>query len=354
MPASLSRRLIAPAAALTLAVSAASAQAAPQTVVGGNLNWSVAKLWASSATTPVTDRTFIGYGARNTGPGNQNWTLTTLGTAWGTTVTPATPNGEVASWNFPAAGGVYDRQARTGTVVLNGQLRAVSTNIQTTPFPIGFNYTLSIQNPVVVFDGSNTARLYANGTKYNGAFDPAEADNSEVYDRSELFTLDLSQSVETQNPDGTTTLSNLVPTVVTDIYGGFPAGAGPDRTPNTFGGFSLTVVTPQTGPKGDTGVPGPVGPVGPVGKTGPTGKQGKRGKTGKAGSTKVIARLAKAPFKGSKTRKVSLRKGKTVVAKGSVKRRTLTVTVARGKKVKAGKYTLKLNRSSAKRSIRIG
>ena len=168
MPASFSRRLLAPAAVLAFGLTAASAQAAPQTVVGGNLNWSTAKLWAPTATSPVvTDRTFVGYGTRNSSPGGQNWTMSTLGSAWGNTVDPTTPLGTVASWNFPAAGGVYDPETTTGTVALAGQMRAVSTNIAPN---IGFNYTLSIQDPVVVFDGTDTARLFANGTKYDGSY----------------------------------------------------------------------------------------------------------------------------------------------------------------------------------------
>lgn len=347
MPASFSRRLIAPAAILALGLGAASAQAAPQTVVGGNLNWSTVKVFTSS--TPNVDQTFVGYFAQAGRPGHQNITFGTLGGATGTPVSPATPAGTAVSWNFPAGVGVYDPETRQGTVSTFGQVSGRSTNISPS---LGFNYTLSFQNPVVVFDGTDTAHFYANGTRWNGDMSAA-TENTEVYDRVEIFSLDLSQSTQTQNPDGTITLSSLVPTVVTNVFDKDPTskygpGAGPERTPNTFGGFSLTLATPQSGVKGDTGV---AGPTGPVGAQGPIGKPGA---TGKAGSTKVIARLAKAPFKGSKTRKVTLRKGKSVVASGTVKQRTLTVTVAKGKKVSAGKYTLKLNGSKTTKSIRIG
>ncbi|MBF6619857.1 MAG: HtaA domain-containing protein [Patulibacter sp.] len=350
MTAPLSRRLVAPVAIAALALTAASAHAAPQTVVGGNLNWSTVKVFGPTA---GVDRTFVGYFATNSTFGRQNMVFGTLGGATGTPISPADPEGTPVSWNYPAGAGVYDPETRQGTVSTFGQVSGRSTNISTA---VGFNYTLSIQNPVVVFNGTDTAHLYANGTRWNGTNDPM-TENTEVYDRTELFTLDLSQSTQTQNPDGTITLSNLVPTVVTDIYGGFPAGSGPDRTPNTFGGFSLTLVTPQPGPQGvpgPIGVPGPVGvpgPAGPVGKAGETGKTGKAGKTGK---TKVIARLAKAPWKGKKTRKVSLRKGKTLVATGKIKRRTLTVTVRKGKKVSAGKYTLRIQKSKSRKTIRIG
>lgn len=361
MSVSLSRRFIAPAALAALALTAASAHAAPQTVVGGNLNWSTVKLWNPVSTTPVvTDRTFVGFETRNSGAGAQNMTFGPAGGMWGTTVGPSDPQGTEVSWNFPSVGGIYDPETRVGTVSTIGVLEGRSSFLTADPYPVGpvgFNYTLSIQNPTVVFDGTDTARLFANGTKYNGNSDGSAPDNTESYGRTELFTLDLSQLVETHSPDGTVTLSNLVPTVVTDVYGGFAPGSGPNRTPNTFGGFSLTIATPQTGPQGDTGAPGPVGPIGvpgPVGPAGATGKTGKTGPRGKTGRTKVIARLAKAPWKGSKTRKVSLRKGKTVVAKGTVKRRTLTVTVVRGKKVSAGKYTLKLNGSKSTKKIRIG
>lgn len=71
MLSSFARRMTPPAAVLAFALTAASAQAAPQTVIGGNLNWSTAKLWATTATTPVTDRTFVGFETRNTSPGTR-------------------------------------------------------------------------------------------------------------------------------------------------------------------------------------------------------------------------------------------------------------------------------------------
>lgn len=350
MTASLSRRLVAPVAIAALALTAASAHAAPQTVVGGNLNWSTVKVFAA---TPGIDQTFAGYFAQAGRPGHQNITFSPTRGAWGTTISPATAQGTPVSWNFPTIGGVYDPETRVGTVSAVGELRGVSTNIAPN---IGFNYVLSIQDPTVVFDGTDTASLYASGTKYNGNPDSAAPDNTEPYGYSELFSLDLSRLVETQNPDGTTTLENLVPTVVTGIYGSatYGPGAGPNRTPNTFGGFSLTIATPQAGPTGQPGAPGPVGVPGPAGVPGPVGPAGKTGTPGKTGETKVIARLSKAPWKGTKTRRVSLRKGKTVVATGKIKQRTLTVTVRKGKKVSAGKYTLKINGSKSKKSIRIG
>ncbi len=358
MPVSFTRRLVAPAAVLAaFGLTAASAQATPETVVGGNLTWSTVNVYNGS--TPGVDQTFVGRWTRTGSGGAQNATFNPSGAAWGSqAISPTTPQGTPVSWNFPAVNGVYDPDTKIGTVSTIGRVAAVSTNIGP---GIGFNYTLSFENLSVVFDGTDSAVLYGGGTRL-GTYSPAAADNSISYGRVALFTLDLSQSVETQQPDGTTTLSNLVPSVATDVYGGFPPGAGPDRTPNTFGGFELSfrTVAGQVGPQGDTGETGAVGPVGPAGvagpagPVGPAGKDGASGKTGATGRTRVIARLAKAPWSGSKTRKVTLRKGKSVVASGTVKQRTLTVTVRKGKKVSAGRYTLRLQGAKSSKAIRIG
>ena len=119
---------------------------------------------------------------------------------WGTTVGPADAQGTPVSWNFPVSGGAYDPATRVGTVASIGRLQGVSTNIAPN---IGFDYTLSIENPVVVFDGTSTARLYANGTKSTGTLGGQVS-----YDRSApLFTLNLATATQTQNADGTITIA---------------------------------------------------------------------------------------------------------------------------------------------------
>lgn len=329
-----SRRIAAPIAIVALGLAGAtSATAAPERVLGGNLAWSTVKVY-STAAPANTDRTFAGYMTRNATPGSQNMTLISTGASWGDIVDPALAQGTPVRWNFPAVAGTYDAATKTGTVGLIGRLQGRSTNIAP---QIGFDYTLSIENPVVVFDGSATAKLYASGTKYGGT-----AGLTVPYDRSTaLFSLDIANATTTANADGTTTIGNLAPTVVTDIYGGFGPGSGPDRTPNTFGSFSLTL---QTEPGSGGGTPGPQGPAGPAGATGPAGPAGPKGAAGKAGKSAKLRTitLRRAPFGSAATLAVELRSRRTgkVAGVGTIRRRTLRVKVLSGTKLN-GTWTLR-------------
>lgn len=326
---SLARRLAAPLA-LALGLAAAPAHAAVESVVTGNLNWSTVKIYDTGAPAN-TDRTFVGFMTRNASPGSQNATFTTTGALWGSTdISPATASGTAVSWNYPVSGGTYDPDTGAGTVALVGRLQMVSA---TTGNPaIGFGYTLSIENPVIVFDGTTTARLFANGTRYGGT-----TGSSIAYGRTELFTLAFTEV--TANDDGTVTIANMVPTVVTDIYGGFPAGSGPNRTPNTFGGFSLTFDT-VAGPVGPAGAKGETGAKGDLGAKGEKGDAGPAGSAGPQGPAATIhtERLAKAPF-GKASSKVRVLRDRKLVATGTIKGKTVRVklTEAGGKRLR-GKY----------------
>ena len=84
----------------------------------------------------------------------------------------------------------------------------------------------------------------------------------------------------TLRPDGTRILDGIVPSIATAdyVFPGYAKGAGPDRTPNTFGGFALRLgLAPDTA-SGSQGPAGPARPPGPR-RSGrpPSGPQGERG-----------------------------------------------------------------------------
>jgi hypothetical protein len=298
-------------------------------------------------------RTWLGY-VTNPAPGSgANGTAKVSGDA--TLLGPAgapvaqvdgtLPRGgdQLYTFGFPvaSAGSTYDLETGVGTVETTGTTTFAST-------AHGFN--LTVDNPKVVLNGES-GQLFASGAGSNAA----TADKS--YDRSApVFDLDLKKATIARNADGTYTVGPIAPRVGTATYL-FPAnyvlGAGPERTPNTFGSFSLRVRLAYTAPAdGKDGKNGANGTNGTNGMNGKDGATGPKGATGKAGSTRVIAVLRKAPFAGGATRKVSVLKNGKTVATGTLQKKTLTVTVAKGKKVSAGTYVLKSG--SAKKTIKIG
>ena len=158
-----------------------------------------------------------------------------------------------------------------------------------------------------------------------------------TYDRSKpVFDLDLSDATVTLHPDGSRTLSGIVPSIATAdyVFPGYAQGAGPERTPDTFGAMTLRLgLAPDTGPgtQGPAGADGATGPAGASGSTGPAGPPGAAGPRGPAGKRVQIATLARAPFKGRATRRgrLTTRKGK-LVARATVRGRKLTLTLDPG------------------------
>ena len=131
------------------------------------------------------------------------------------------------------------------------------------------------------------------------------------------------------------------------VFPGYAQGAGPERTPDTFGAIALRLgLAPDTGPgtQGPAGADGAPGPVGPIGPIGPAGAPGPAGKAGPAGKRVQIATLARAPFKGRATRRGRLTRNGKLVARATIRGRKLTltleprVTAARLK----GRYVLKV------------
>lgn len=261
------------AAAAALAVPP-SAGATEHIVVGGHFKWSIVNDY-NTASPANTDRTALGFFTRSPiGQGRFNGTVRPTGAAFGDTVTPASPRGPqvVNSWTYPIVGGSYDPVAHTGTISLSGTVRFSVAADTFGPGVPGFVTTVT--DPQVVFNGTS-ADFYSSGTGASGQ--GAES----PYDRDQkLFTLSLANATDTVGADGEKIVGPMAPTVARgDVLFGFPAGAGPDRVPNTFGSFTASVVLPQTGPQG------PAGQVGATGATGPQGPQGIQGLTGAAGAT---------------------------------------------------------------------
>jgi hypothetical protein len=315
-------------AAIAVASAAAPAAASAASVASGQLDWTQTAVYNSG--TP--QRTWLGYVTGNPMTGLAGGSATPTAPATGPTVDTTSPRGvsETSTTVFPATAGTYDANTGTGTIELDGGLTYTS--------PV-HKFTISVTKPQLVLKG-NSGQLFASGT--GGADTP-------TYDRTQpLFNLDLSNATVTLKADGARVLSGIVPSIATASWAfpsNYPAGAGPDRDPNTFGSFALTLRLAQ----GDAG---PAGATGPAGVAGPAGHPGPAGPVATIRSVKAI--LTKAPFKGKATRKVSVlnSKGKTV-ATGTVKGRVLKVTLAKTVKSLSGIVKLKLSSSPSTATVRI-
>lgn len=216
-----------------LGVSATPAAAFP--VVSGELDHAWANVYETGAP-EKTNRTWLGY---STFVALANGTVSPVLPGTGPTVNALSPRGATAIsvWKHPAAlaGGSYDPATRTGTIEYTGGIRFQS-------IPHGFDITF--QNPRIVLDGAS-GQLFATGTDQAGA----------AYDKSKpVYDLDLSKATVTDG-GGSVTITGIVPRIATEgyVYPGasYPKGAGPDRTPNTFGSFALTAAaTPGFGGPG--------------------------------------------------------------------------------------------------------
>jgi len=330
------RALALSAAVVGTAGFATSAQAAD--VTAGSLTWSAQNIF-NSASPAGTDRTWLGYITRSPPPGGANGTVTPSNGATGDTVTPASPrNGETYSWTYGGGTGSYEPATGTGAINFTG-----TVTFSAPPFPAGHGINISVENPKLVLDG-DSGQLFASGISTNEA---------RSYDASSpLFNLDLSGAEVKLHANGSRTISGIVPSIATENTafpgGDYRVGAGPDRTPNTFGAFAFNVRTaPVAGPKGDKG------DTGAKGDKGDTGVAGKNGKNGKTVYIQTSA-LRSAPFKGKAARKVRVTKSgsKKVVASGTVKGRSLKVTL-KGKKALKGRYVLRVVGGKATATVRI-
>lgn len=331
-----SARLI---AAIAVAAAVAPAAASAATVASGHLDWTQTNVYDLGG--PQPQRTWLGYVTGNAGTGQAGGSATPTAPATGPTVTTASARGASENYTtvFPSTAGTYDANTGVGTIELDGGLSYTS--------PVHM-FTIVVNQPQIVLNG-NSGQIFASG---------AGAGATPTYDRAQpLFDLDLSDATVTLKADGSRILSGIVPSIATANLA-FPganygAGAGPERDPNTFGSFALTLrLAPGDADAGPTGPAGPAGVAGAAGPAGPAGRPGPAGPAATIRSLKAI--LAKAPFKGQATRKVTVlnSKGKTV-ATGTIKGRVLKVTLAKTIKSLSGTVKLKLSGSQSTTTIRI-
>jgi hypothetical protein len=317
-----SRRLLA-AAALVAGATALPSAAQAGTVTAAHLDWTQANVYDTAAPAN-TQRTWLGY-------------TTQLNGGTGAPVAPAT--GDAANFgnggadvvtSFPLTSGSYDPSSSTGTIQLDGGFAYQGV--------APANYDISIEQPKLVLDGL-TGQLFAHG-KRSGT--PATYDAS-----APLYNLDLSSATVTLKADGSRVINGIVPSVAT-LNTAFPqnygVGSGPNRTPNTFGSFSLTVKT-----AGDTG---PQGPAGANGKDGVNGTNGKEGTSATIRTVKAV--LVKAPYKGSSTRRVVVYSTKNAkLASGTLKGRVLKVTLASTVSSLSGKVKVKVTGAKTSKTVSI-
>lgn len=311
------KRMLAVTGSLTAAAAAlpATGVAATAPVASGGLDWTIANVYDSAAP-QGTDRTWLGY---DTGPPPlAAGSATPSAGATGDTVNLTSPRGRTAlnTFSYSASGGSYDAAAGAGTIETKGTVTFLSQ---------AHGYEITVTNPVINLDGA-VGQIFASGKNTTG---------TKAYTRTDgaIFDLDLSAAQVSDAADGTRTIAGIVPRIATTgvVFPagerGYPAGAGPDRTPNTFGSFTVRVKTKPPGAD-----PTPAGPSAP--DSAPALAQSPRRTTGTVQGARrarrVVVRL-EHDLGNSARRTLHVRllaKGRTV-AKGSLRDRLLRLTVAR-------------------------
>lgn len=226
------RRTVVVALAALMGLASSTARAAPQPVTGGELRWSQANVYETGAPAG-TNRTWMGY-VTSIGPPFTNGTVYATSPATGQTVTPASPRGaeRIYPYSFPvAAGGTYDPDTGSGSIELAGTVTFTSSV---------HGFTITLSNPKVELTASS-AQLFASG---QGA--PRDGD-PKPYDRSQpVYDVELAGASSQTSPTGRT-LDGMTPAIATPglVWDAesYPKGAGPERTPNTFGSFALSIRT---------------------------------------------------------------------------------------------------------------
>lgn len=201
-------------------------------VTGGSLDWTMANVYDSSAA-QNTNRTWLGY--VTSPPPLASGTATPSAGATGEAVTPTSAKGadKLFTFGFPATSGAYDPATRTGSIELDGVVTFVSQM---------HGFTISVEDPQLVLSGA-TGQLFGSGKNSSGSYDRGGG---------AIFDLDLG-AAQVSEDDGVTTIAGIIPAVATEglVFPsgsrGYAKGSGPDRTPNTFGAFTVTLRTAAEG-----------------------------------------------------------------------------------------------------------
>lgn len=287
MPSNRTRSRSLRALVLSLVAVSLAAVGATSASAAVTLDWTQPNVYETPV--PGTDRTWLGYitnSSNNAGPPSLGSQVAGDG-AIGPDVTTASARGANALYTvaFPAASGSLIESASPADV--EGEF-TFSGKITWTTHSTPITFT----NPRIVLNGDGTGALYATGTNDATPYDETTGP---------VFDLDLdgqdpdpgapASSPGTQagfaaavwklNFDGTRSISGIVPKIATPnttaaaIFGAsYAAGVGPDRLPNRFGSFAISI-SPNTGPAGINGTNGAPGPQGPIGPAGPAGRDAK-------------------------------------------------------------------------------
>jgi hypothetical protein len=211
-----SPRVVVPLALLAAAIITTPAHAKSAKVKKATLSWSQTNVYISG--TP--QRTFLGYVASLS-----KGTATPLSGATGPTVSGTSAAGptSVYTTNFTTKKGKFDAKKVKGSISFKGIVE----------FKTGA-FTTTVENPKIVLRGK-TGQVFASGKTANLA--------TPTYSNKALLNLDL-KAAKVSKKKTKLTIKGIVPSIATAdlaFTAPYPVGAGPDRTPNTFGSFSFTV-----------------------------------------------------------------------------------------------------------------
>lgn len=374
-------------ASVAALVPASSAVAAPV----GQLDWTLQNSYGPGGATANVNRTWLGYVTNSPAPMGANGTVTPSAGAFGPTVTPASLRGATV---FDSFGFALD-DTETGLASGANTLQFEGTITFASPAaPAGHGFTSTIVNPRIELNTTTgTGKLYATGSNAGTAYDATTAS---------VFDLNLATATYRTYADGSTVVSCITPSITQAGYafpGNYAAGAGPERTPNTFGTFAIRLAddatapatpnadwanscAPQKGDKGDKGdagtpgtngtdgtdgtngtdgtdgadgvdgkngadgAPGAQGPQGPaganggIGPVGPAGAQGPAGPAGAKGATGARGKTGPRGPRGPRGRSVVRRASLARAAFAGTKTRTVKIT-RRGSKTVVATGTVK-------------
>lgn len=291
---------------VTAAVAAGTASAATAPV---KLKWDQVKVYESPQVVPNTNRTWLGYLARN---GNSmayaRGTVTPTEGLEGPTVTPDSASGPTAlySWIFSSSAQAFNTAKFVGSFDFAGTLTYDSP-----PPPNGHGISISISSPKLVINPDGVSGSLLASGKGLGPANTGGPDYG-AYAGTEVFKLDLSKATCKLSRHGSTTLEGIVPSLSAPGFftASYAVGSGPERTPNTYGTFSASHV--------------------------PCGAQSKIpviGSTGTAAQTTTI----------KTTSKIFPRTKKTVVVKVTRKKKFIGYADVTGKTVRLNYVVKKIN-----------
>lgn len=255
---------------ITLSLLAVTASLLAATAAGAaTLTWSQTNSYAAGCSSTGLDCTALGIVASNiSGGGSQAAT----GGAIGETVDQSSAKGAVFDVAFTSS----DASAFAGTAAsnLSGVAKFPGAVVRTI-----HSIVHTVETPLLILRGDGTGALYVTGshegTPYAGQIFELDLDGRAPDPSAPAGSPGLVAGYPaaslTNNGDGTSTISGIVPSVPSDTtaivgaYNNFynQAGLGPNRIPNIFGSFSLRIANPvatATAQPPTTNTPLPVAP----------------------------------------------------------------------------------------------